>query len=257
MRARGQGRPARRQRRAGRRARRARRRAVAAGVITADEARALADASRARRARDRASTTSTATSAHRCCVPAHRGAASEQAAPAQARARVARRQARCHDEPIYIVDGARTPFLKARNRPGPFAASDLATDAGRALLLRQRVRARRSSTRSSSAARRRRPTRSTSAASRRCAWAAAQKVPGWTVMRNCASGMQSIDSAINNIRAGRSQPRARRRRRCAVARAAPVLRRDGGVAVEVVCGEERRASARRCSRSSARATSRR
>ena len=36
-------------------------------------------------------------------------------------------------EPIYIVDGARTPFLKSRNRPGPFAASDLATDAGRAL----------------------------------------------------------------------------------------------------------------------------
>jgi len=35
------------------------------------------------------------------------------------------------------VDGARTPFLKSRNRPGPFAASDLATDAGRALLLRQ------------------------------------------------------------------------------------------------------------------------
>src|SRR4051794_32598401 len=31
-----------------------------------------------------------------------------------------------------------------------------------------------------------------------------QKVPGWTVMRNCASGMQAIDSAINNIRAGRS-----------------------------------------------------
>ena len=39
-------------------------------------------------------------------------------------------------EPIYIVDGARTPFLKSRNRPGPFAASDLATYAGRALLLR-------------------------------------------------------------------------------------------------------------------------
>jgi acetyl-CoA C-acetyltransferase len=30
------------------------------------------------------------------------------------------------------------------------------------------------------------------------------KVPGWTVMRNCASGMQALDSAINNIRAGRS-----------------------------------------------------
>ena len=32
-----------------------------------------------------------------------------------------------------------------------------------------------------------------------------QKVPGWTVMRNCASGMQAVDSGINNILAGRSQ----------------------------------------------------
>ena len=31
------------------------------------------------------------------------------------------------------------------------------------------------------------------------------KVPGWTVMRNCASGMQSIDSGIANIMRGRSQ----------------------------------------------------
>jgi acetyl-CoA C-acetyltransferase len=31
-----------------------------------------------------------------------------------------------------------------------------------------------------------------------------QKVPGWTVMRNCASGMQALDSGINNILAGRS-----------------------------------------------------
>ena len=38
---------------------------------------------------------------------------------------------------IYVVDGARTPFLKAQKGPGPFAASDLATQAGRALLLRQ------------------------------------------------------------------------------------------------------------------------
>src|SRR5690242_12413873 len=30
------------------------------------------------------------------------------------------------------------------------------------------------------------------------------KVPGWTVMRNCASGMQALDSALTNIRAGRS-----------------------------------------------------
>ena len=31
---------------------------------------------------------------------------------------------------IYVVDGARTPFLKAQKGPGPFAASDLATQAG-------------------------------------------------------------------------------------------------------------------------------
>jgi len=107
------------------------------------------------------------------------------------------------NEPIYIVDSARTPFLKARNRPGPFSASDLATDAGRALLVRQpfappeldevilgcaapspdevnigRVAALR--------------------------MGCGQKVPGWTVMRNCASGMQALDSAIANIRTGRS-----------------------------------------------------
>jgi len=31
-----------------------------------------------------------------------------------------------------------------------------------------------------------------------------EKVPGWTVMRNCASGMQALDSAMTNIRLGRS-----------------------------------------------------
>ena len=106
-------------------------------------------------------------------------------------------------EPIYLVDGARTPFLKARNRPGPFAASDLATAAGRALLLRQPFA----------------PT-DLDEVILGCAapspdevnigrvvalrMGCGQKVPGWTVMRNCASGMQAIDSAIAQIRAGRS-----------------------------------------------------
>ena len=27
---------------------------------------------------------------------------------------------------VYIVDGARTPFLKAKGKPGPFSASDFA-----------------------------------------------------------------------------------------------------------------------------------
>jgi acetyl-CoA C-acetyltransferase len=106
-------------------------------------------------------------------------------------------------QPIYIVDGARSPFLKSKNRPGPFAASDLATQAGRALLARQPFA----------------PTEldevilgcaapsvdevnigRVAALRMGCG----QKVPGWTVMRNCASGMQALDSGISNILAGKS-----------------------------------------------------
>ena len=106
-------------------------------------------------------------------------------------------------EPIFVVDGARTPFLKARNRPGPFAASDLAVQAGRALLLRQRFA----------------PT-DLDEVILGCASPSPDEVnigrvvalrlgcgptvPGWTVMRNCASGMQALDSAMANIRVGRS-----------------------------------------------------
>ena len=39
--------------------------------------------------------------------------------------------------PVYVVDGSRTPYLKARGKPGPFSASDLALAAGRPLLARQ------------------------------------------------------------------------------------------------------------------------
>jgi acetyl-CoA C-acetyltransferase len=107
------------------------------------------------------------------------------------------------NEPIYIVDAARTPFLKSRNRPGPFAASDLATDAGRALLLRQPFR----------------PT-DVDEVILGCAapsvdevnigrvaalrMGCGNKVQAWTVMRNCASGMQALDSAIDSMRVGRS-----------------------------------------------------
>ncbi len=40
-------------------------------------------------------------------------------------------------QPVYIIDGARTPFIKARGRPGPFTPVDLAVQCGRPLLLRQ------------------------------------------------------------------------------------------------------------------------
>jgi acetyl-CoA C-acetyltransferase len=39
--------------------------------------------------------------------------------------------------PVYIVDGSRTPFIRARGRPGPFTPVDLAVACGRPLLLRQ------------------------------------------------------------------------------------------------------------------------
>ena len=34
---------------------------------------------------------------------------------------------------VWVVDGARTPFLKARGKPGPFSAVDLTVAAGRPL----------------------------------------------------------------------------------------------------------------------------
>jgi acetyl-CoA C-acetyltransferase len=104
---------------------------------------------------------------------------------------------------IYIVDGARSPFLKSRNKPGPFAASDLAVHAGRALLTRQPFA----------------PTELDEVIVG-CASPSVDEVnigrvialrlgcgrhvPGWTVMRNCASGMQALDSAMANMESGRA-----------------------------------------------------
>jgi acetyl-CoA C-acetyltransferase len=108
-----------------------------------------------------------------------------------------------NSKPVYVVDGARTPFLKARNGPGPFSASDLATACGRALLLRQPF-----------------VPEQIDQVVLGCAspspdevnigrvvtlrMGCGDKVPGWTVMRNCASGMQALDSAIADIQVGRS-----------------------------------------------------
>lgn len=105
---------------------------------------------------------------------------------------------------VYVVDGSRSPFLKARGRPGPFQASDLAVSSAKPLLMRQpfapeeldevivgcvgpspdevnigRVISLR--------------------------LGCGDKVPAWTVQRNCASGMQAIDSAFTNILVGKSE----------------------------------------------------
>lgn len=105
---------------------------------------------------------------------------------------------------IYVVDGARTPFLKAQKGPGPFAASDLATQAGRALLLRQPFAPSDLDEVILGCAA---PSPDETNIGRMVALrlGCGNQVPGWTVMRNCASGMQAIDSAIANIQLGRSQ----------------------------------------------------
>jgi len=108
-----------------------------------------------------------------------------------------------YSKPIYIIDGARSPYLKAKNRPGPFSAGDLATQAGRALLMRQKFAPEQLDEVILGCAA---PSADEVNIGRVVAlrMGCGQKVPGWTVMRNCASGMQSIDSGINNILAGRS-----------------------------------------------------
>ncbi|MDS4053678.1 acetyl-CoA C-acetyltransferase [Accumulibacter sp.] len=107
-------------------------------------------------------------------------------------------------QPVYIVDGARTPFLKGRNAPGPFAASDLAVQAGRALLIRQPFAAHDLDEVILGCAS---PSPDEVNIGRVVALrlGCGDKVPGWTVMRNCASGMQAIDSAMTNIQNGRAQ----------------------------------------------------
>ncbi|OWU72695.1 acetyl-CoA C-acetyltransferase [Phaeobacter sp. 22II1-1F12B] len=103
--------------------------------------------------------------------------------------------------PVYLVDGARTPFLKARGKPGPFTPVDLAVQAGRPLFMRQ-------------------PFAATAfdlvilgcvnviqdemnparVAALRLGMGDQQVA--FTVQINCGSGMQSIDTAFRYIRDG-------------------------------------------------------
>ncbi|MGH8475529.1 MAG: acetyl-CoA C-acetyltransferase, partial [Methylococcales bacterium] len=103
--------------------------------------------------------------------------------------------------PVYIVDGSRSPFLKAKGAPGPFKASDLAIAAANPLLLRQPFEA---------AAIEEvitgcivpAPDEVNIARLIALRLGLGSQVPAWTVQRNCASGMQALDSAWRNIRYG-------------------------------------------------------
>ena len=104
---------------------------------------------------------------------------------------------------VYVVDGSRTPFLKARGRPGPFSGADLAVGCGRPLLARQQFAATAFDEVIIGAAL---PSADEANIARVISLrlGCGDLVPAWTVMRNCASGMQALDSACTNILAGRS-----------------------------------------------------
>jgi len=105
--------------------------------------------------------------------------------------------------PVFIVDGSRTPFLKARSGPGPFTPVDLAVQCGRPLLARQpfapdafdqvilgcvNVIADEMNPARVAALR----------------LGMGEAMVAFTVQINCGSGMQSIDTGFRYIREGKA-----------------------------------------------------
>ncbi len=103
--------------------------------------------------------------------------------------------------PVFIIDGSRTPFLKARSGPGPFTPVDLAVQCGRPLLARQSF-----------------PPTAFDQVILGCVNVIADEMNparvaalrlgmgeamvAFTVQINCGSGMQSIDTAYRYIQEG-------------------------------------------------------
>lgn len=104
---------------------------------------------------------------------------------------------------VFIVDGRRTPFLKAGAQPGPFAAADLAVAAGRPLLARMPF-----------------APNAIDEVIVGCVIPAAdeaniarvvalrlgcgEKMPAFSVQRNCASGLQALANAAERVALGRA-----------------------------------------------------
>jgi acetyl-CoA C-acetyltransferase len=105
---------------------------------------------------------------------------------------------------VYLVDGARTPFIKARGKPGPFTPVDLAVQAGRPLLLRQRFDAQLIDLVMLGCVNVV-PEEMNPARVAALRLGLPEKVPAYTVQINCGSGMLSIDEAFRAVESGRSQ----------------------------------------------------
>lgn len=104
--------------------------------------------------------------------------------------------------PVYIVDGLRSPMLKARGKPGPFSASDLGVQVCRALLAKQSFAPEQIEEVITGCVG---PAADEANISRFIALRSGcgKDVPAYTVQRNCASGLQALDSAAKDIAAGR------------------------------------------------------
>lgn len=105
--------------------------------------------------------------------------------------------------PVYLVDGSRTPFLKARGVPGPFTASDLAFLSGRPLLMRQSFEPAEFDEVILGCVMPG-PNEANIARVVALRLGCGNRVPAWTVQRNCASGMQSVVSGFQAIASGRA-----------------------------------------------------
>ena len=106
-------------------------------------------------------------------------------------------------KPVYVIDGLRSPILKARGRPGPFTASDMSLAVARSLIHKHSEYAHK-----------------IDEIILGCVMPRADEaniarlvglrldlpdtIPAWTVQRNCASGMQALDSAIGQIQLNQS-----------------------------------------------------
>lgn len=104
---------------------------------------------------------------------------------------------------VYFVDGNRSPYLKARGRPGPFKAADIGVISAKTLL--QRLPVDKSEfdqviVGNTGAG----PTEANIARVISLRLGMGHHVPAWTVHRNCASGLQSIDCAMRAISSGES-----------------------------------------------------
>ncbi|KTD19529.1 acetyl-CoA C-acetyltransferase [Legionella israelensis] len=113
-----------------------------------------------------------------------------------------KKQSNIKGRDVYVVDGNRTPFLKAKGI-GPFTGSDLAVAAGTPLLNRQPFEPGEIDEVIIGSAMPG-PDEANIARVIALRLGCGEKVPAFTVMRNCASGMQALDNAAIQIANGRS-----------------------------------------------------